>query len=168
MSIDIVIGLLLAFAIYRGYRRGAFEMIASFVIFIAALLLASAFGTQVGRALMHASYWHPIAGFFIVFVGLLIIGSFFTKSIKPKKGLISLLDRIAGAFLSGVRMLIIIGLVAASFRLFHLPSAQSVNKSKLYGIAYSAASSLVTQIKPLATTVTDDIFNEPPPEPTEK
>lgn len=163
MSIDIIIGLMLAFAIVKGYRRGAVEIIVSFVIFIAALVLSSMFGTQVGKALLGSSYLHPFIGFLIVFVGLLVVGSVITKSIKPKKGFFAGLDKIFGAAIGGIRMLLIIGLIAAGFRIVHLPSSETARSSKFYGIAIRATAMLVSQVKPLATTVSDDIFNDRPP-----
>lgn len=166
MTIDIVIGILLALAIYKGYRRGAVDIVASFILFVAALFVASAIGTVVGKALLGSSYLHPVIGFFIVFLVLMVIGSSIIKRIKPKKGVISGLDRIAGAGLGGLRMLLVIGLVAAFFRLFHVPSSSTMKGAVLYPAALHTTSLVVAQIKPLATSSSDEFFNDRPVQPS--
>lgn len=160
MTLDIIILLLLAFAVWRGYQKGFFQIVASFVLFIVALLLGSVLGTVLGKALFGSSYLNPIIGFFIGFIAILIVGFFIIKKIKPKHGIISAIDRILGAALSGIRMLLIIGLVAAFFRLFHLPSSKTVNESKLYSVSLDGVAAIVNQLKPLAATTNSDILND--------
>ncbi|HET9137379.1 MAG TPA: CvpA family protein [Candidatus Kapabacteria bacterium] len=160
MTLNIIILLLLAFALWRGYQKGLFQIIASFVLFIAALLLGSALGAVIGKALISDSYLNPIIGFFIGFIVIMVAGFYVIKKIKPKKGVISGIDRILGAIFSGVRMLLVIGLVAAFFRLFHQPPSKSINESKLYSVSLDGVAAIVHQLKPLAATSNSDIFND--------
>jgi len=160
MSINIIILLLLAFAIWRGYQKGFFQIVASFVLFIVALLLGSALGNVLGWRLFGDSFLNPIICFFIGFIAILVIGFFLIKKINPKRGIISGIDRILGAALSGVRMLLIIGLVAAFLRVFHLPSYKTINESKLYSVSLDGVAAIVNQLKPLAATTKSDILND--------
>ncbi len=162
MIIDLIIGLFLALSIWRGWRRGAVEIVASLALLIVSMLVASAFGTQVGNALGSSGYLRPIFGFFIVFIVLMIVGSFIIKRIKPKRGVISFFDRLLGAVLSGVKTLLIIGLVCAFFRLFQLPSADTVKGSVLYPATLTATSTIVAQLKPLAVKLSNDVFDDHP------
>ena len=157
--LDIIIIALLGFSIYRGWRRGLFQILASFVLFIVAVLLGSALGAVISKALFKEEYLGPL-GFFIGFLAIYLVGLFVIKRIKPKKGLISVADRVLGAVLSGVRMLLLIGFIAAFFKLFHLPSSQTINESKLYGVSVTTAAAIVTQLKPLAVQPSTDLLND--------
>ncbi len=163
MILDLVIGLVLALAVWRGWRRGMIEIIASFLLLLVAMFIASMFGTQVGDSLGNSGYLRPIFGFFIVFIVLMIVGSFIIKKIKPKRGVISFFDRIFGAVFSGLRMLLIVGLVCAFFRLFQLPSAATVNSSKIYPTILTITSNIASQLKPLTSKLSEGVFDDTPP-----
>ncbi len=90
----------------------------------------------------------------------MVLGSFILRKIKPKRGVIGFADKIIGALLSGVRMLLIIGLIAAIFRLLQVPSPETANGSAFYKASLNSVSLLVRQIKPIAVSATDDILNK--------
>ena len=87
MILDIIVIALIVFAAFRGWRKGAVRIIGAFVILIAAILIASAFGTQFGRAIgVGPTLLHPVTGFFILFFILYIVGSFLRRFLTPKSG----------------------------------------------------------------------------------
>jgi uncharacterized membrane protein required for colicin V production len=157
--LDIIIVLLLLYALWSGWRKGATRILGGIIVFVAALVLGTLFGNAVGYTLMPSSYLAPIVGFFILFILVMVVGSFFTKKISPRRGIFAGLDKLFGAAFSVVRMVFLIGLVAAFFRLFHVPSASTANRSTLYPVTLHSAASVVTQLKPLAIKLSDDAID---------
>src|SRR5689334_9388976 len=110
MILDIVILAIVVFAAFRGWRRGAVAIIGSIVILIAAILLASALATPVGKMIgLGPTLLHPVTGFFIVFILLLIAGSFLKKFLTPKAGIFAGANRILGLFFGVLRAVLLLG-----------------------------------------------------------
>src|SRR5690349_9682005 len=103
MILDIVIIIFIALAAFRGWRKGAVRIIGGFIILIAAILLASAFGTQFGKAIgVGPTLLHPVIGFFILFIIIYFIGGFLKRFLTPKSGMLSGINKIIGLILSVV------------------------------------------------------------------
>ena len=111
-GIDIVAGVLILFASWRGWKKGASGILMGFVTLVGAIVIATLFGTPFGKALgIGAKYIHPIVGFFILFFIVYFIGSFIERKIKPKQGLFAGANNILGAAFGFLRMTLILGLI---------------------------------------------------------
>src|SRR5688500_9287275 len=133
MIYDIIIAVLILIAVWKGWGKGAIKQIISLGIIIAAALLASALGTPIGKALgIGQRYLQPIFGFFILFAVLYIVGQFVARLIKPKVGVSAAINNFIGAAVSGLKMIFIIGIVAAFLRMFGFPSEDNVKDTVLY------------------------------------
>ncbi|HYM20288.1 MAG TPA: CvpA family protein [Candidatus Kapabacteria bacterium] len=161
--LDIIIAVLLVYSLWSGWRRGATRIIGSIIIFASALIIGTLAGSMAGHAVMGGSYLAPIVGFFVVFIAAQIVGSFFIKRLQPKHGIFAGMDKLFGATLSGIRMLLLIGLAAAFFRLFHVPSSAAANRSTLYSASLQTTASMVSQLKPLAVRLSDDVIEKSKP-----
>lgn len=159
MTADLVIGILLLLAIWKGWNRGLVAMLASFILFIGAIIIAGILGGAIGSSLFGTSVLAPVTGFFVCFLVIIVIGNFIIKKVKPKKGIVAGADKILGAVAGGLRMLLTIGLVLALLRLFHLPSASSVGSSKLYRISLNSIGLLASPLKPL-TEFSEHMFDQ--------
>ncbi|MEP7234504.1 MAG: CvpA family protein [Ignavibacteriota bacterium] len=164
MIIDLIVAGLLLVSLISGWRKGALTMIATIVVLLGSILLATAFGTQAGKILgFGPTLLHPVIGFFVVFLLLLIAGSFLKKFIKPKRGLLAGADKIIGSVFGLVRAFLLIGLLFGFLRIFQFPSATMANKSTLYPIILKPVATLVSQLRPLASQLSGEVYDEVSP-----
>ncbi len=157
MTIDIIIGILLLLALWKGWSRGFVSMLASFLLFVGAIIIAGLIGEGIGKSFFGGSYLAPVLGFFLCFIVIVVVGRFIIKRIKPKQGMLAGLDKLLGAIAGGLRMLLSIGLILAVLRLFHLPSASTVGSSKLYRLSLGSVGLLASPLKPL-TEFSEHVF----------
>ncbi len=159
---DIIIIVLIALGTYRGFRKGAVAIIIGFVVFIAAMIIATLFGTAFGNLLTFvAQYLRPTVGFFLLFVLLLIAGGFIKRTLTPKQGMFAGLNKILGAGIEFVKTVLLLGLLFSFMRIFGLPSVDSVKTSKTYPMVLDATALIVKQIKPLVSSFkSSDVFDE--------
>jgi uncharacterized membrane protein required for colicin V production len=163
MILDLIIIAIIAFAAYRGWRKGAISMIGSLIILIAAILIASAFGTQFGKVIGAGNtLLRPVTGFFILFVILFIIGQFLKKFITPKRGIFAGADKLVGIIFSLLRAVLVLGLIFGFLRIFELPSSKAANESKTYPIILKSSALMVSQLKPLVGSLSSEIFETMP------
>ncbi len=161
MILDIIIIALIIFAAFRGWRKGAVRIIGAFVILIVAILIASAFGTQFGRAIgIGPTLLHPVTGFFILFFILYIIGSFLRRFLTPKSGIFSGANKILGLILNVIIFVLVLGLVFGFLRIFQLPSTKLASESKTYPLVLKSSAILVSQIKPLVGQISNDVYDD--------
>ena len=161
MILDIIIIVLLAIAAWNGWRKGAITMLASIVILIAAVVIAAIFGTPVGKAIgIGPTLLHPVTGFFILFVVLLFAGSYLKKMIKPKRGLFAGGDKFLGLIFGLFRAVLLLGLLFAFLRIFQFPSTKLANQSTTYPIVLRSSALMVSQLKPLASQLSSEVYED--------
>jgi uncharacterized membrane protein required for colicin V production len=161
MILDIIIIAIIAFAAFRGWRKGAVRIIGGFVILIAAILIASAFGTEFGKAIgVGPTLLHPVTGFFILFFILYIIGSFLRRLLTPKSGIFAGANSLIGLLLNAIISVLILGLLFGFLRIFQLPSTKLANESKTYPIVFKSSALLVSQLKPLVSQLSSDVYED--------
>ena len=154
MIYDVIIALLILIAAWKGWGKGAIRQIISLAIIIAAALLASALGTPIGKALgIGQKYLQPIFGFFILFAVLAIVGYFLARLIKPKVGLTATLNNLVGAAVSALKMIFIIGIVAAFLRMFGFPHEDNVKDTVLYPFTMKTSALIVSQVRDLVSNL---------------
>jgi uncharacterized membrane protein required for colicin V production len=154
MIYDIIIAVLILLAAWKGWGKGAIRQIVSLGIIIAAALLASSLGTPIGKALgIGQKYLQPIFGFFILFAVLAIVGQFLARLIKPKVGVSAGLNNLMGAALSALKMIFLIGIVAAFLRMFGFPHEDNVKDNVLYPFTMKTSALIVSQIRDLVSNL---------------
>jgi uncharacterized membrane protein required for colicin V production len=163
MILDVIIILILAFAGFLGWRKGAVSMIGSLIILVAAILLASAFGTSFGKMVgIGNTLLRPVTGFFLLFIILFIVGQFLKRFVTPKKGIFAGADKFVGVIFSVLRTVLLLGLLLGFLRIFELPSSKTANSSATYPIVLKSSALLVSQLKPLAVSLSSDVFDTMP------
>ena len=161
MILDIIIVALLGFAIYSGWRKGAITMFVSIIVLIAAVLVATIFGTPFGKAIgVGPTLLHPVTGFFVLFIILLLIGSFVKKWIKPKRGFLAGADKVFGSVFGFLRAVLLLGLLFGFLRIFQLPSTRTSNSSILYPHVLRSSALLVSQLKPLVGQLSSEVYDD--------
>jgi uncharacterized membrane protein required for colicin V production len=161
MILDLIIVALIVIAAYRGWRKGAISMLVSILVLIGAILIATALGTPFGKAIgIGPTLLHPVVGFFILFIIVLIVGNFLKKWLRPKSGLFAGADRFFGLIFSVLRAVLLLGLFFAFLRIFQFPSAKLVNQSSAYPIVLKSSALMVSQLKPLASQLSGEVYED--------
>ena len=119
--LDIVIGLLLIYGLYKGFINGLFVEIASIIALIAGLFGAIHFSYIAGDYLSQNMEWNEryinITAFIITFVIIVLVvhlaGKFLTKI--ADFAMLGLLNKLAGAIFGALKVVVIIGALLVFF-----------------------------------------------------
>ncbi|GAB5474669.1 MAG: hypothetical protein Mars2KO_27680 [Maribacter sp.] len=119
--IDIVLGLLLLYGLYKGLRNGIFVEIASIIALIAGIFGAIHFSYVAGDYLYENMQWDEryinIAAFVITFIVIVVAvhlaGKLLTKI--ADFAMLGLLNKIAGAIFGVVKVAVILGAILIFF-----------------------------------------------------
>jgi membrane protein required for colicin V production len=86
MFIDIVFGLVIILALWKGYRRGLvvglFSLLAIFIGLAAALKLSAVVADHLGKAINISQQWLPFLSFLLVFIVVIILVRLAAKALE--------------------------------------------------------------------------------------
>ncbi len=140
--LDIVLGLLLIYGLYKGLRNGLFVEIASIIALIAGLYGAIHFSYIAGDYLSKNMEWNEryinIASFIITFIIIVLVvqlaGKFLTKI--ADFAMLGLLNKLAGAIFGALKVAVIIGALLVFFdranSSINLVKSETLEESVLY------------------------------------
>lgn len=119
--IDIVLGLLIGYGLYKGLKNGIFVEIASLIALIAGIFGAIHFSYIAGNYLHQNMQWDEryinIAAFIVTFIAIVFVvhlaGKFLTKI--ADFAMLGLLNKIAGAIFGALKVAVILGAVLIFF-----------------------------------------------------
>ncbi|MEX0291000.1 MAG: CvpA family protein [Flavobacteriaceae bacterium] len=140
--LDIVLGLLLIYGLYRGLKNGLFVEIASIVALIAGLFGAMHFSYIAGNYLSQNMNWDEryinLIAFIITFIVIVLVvhlaGKFLTKI--ADFAMLGLLNKIAGGLFGALKVAVILGALLVFFDRANsslgIVKKETVQKSVLY------------------------------------
>ena len=140
--LDIVIGLLLIYGLYKGFINGLFVEIASIIALIAGLFGAIHFSYIAGDYLSQNMEWNEryinITAFIITFVIIVLVvhlaGKFLTKI--ADFAMLGLLNKLAGAIFGALKVAVIIGALLVFFERanssINMVKSETLEESILY------------------------------------
>lgn len=119
--LDIVLGLLLAYGLYKGLKNGLFVELASLIALIAGIFGAIHFSYIAGNYLHEHMQWDEryinLAAFIITFIAIVMLvhmaGKFLTKI--ADFAMLGLLNKIAGGLFGALKVAIILGALLIFF-----------------------------------------------------
>ena len=140
--LDIIIGLLLLYGLYKGVRNGLFVELASLVALVAGLYSAIHFSSIVGEYLSKNMEWNErymnTASFLITFIIIVLIvnmaGRLLTK--VADFAMLGLLNKIAGGIFGALKVAVILGALLIFFdrtnNQLGFVKQESIDESTLY------------------------------------
>jgi membrane protein required for colicin V production len=141
--LDIILGVLLAYGLFRGLKNGFFVEIASVIALIAGIYGAIHFSYLTSDYLSERLDWDPtyikITAFIITFIGIVVVvhllGKFLTR--VADFAMLGLLNRIAGGIFGLVKVAVILGALLIFLERANLPlhwvEPETFEESVLYG-----------------------------------
>ena len=140
--LDIVLGLLLIYGLYKGLKNGLFVEIASIIALVAGLFGAIHFSYIAGDYLSNNMEWNEryinIASFIITFIIIVLVvqlaGKFLTKI--ADFAMLGLLNKLAGAIFGALKVAVILGALLVFFERanssVNLVKSETLEESVLY------------------------------------
>ena len=140
--LDIILGVLLAFALYKGVRNGLFVELASLVSLLAGIYFAIKFSSFIKELLAGFVKWNPntiqvvafILTFILVVIGISLLGKFLTGI--ADFAFLGWLNKIGGGFFRVLKTILIIGIVFKVFEKINyhnfLAKKETLDKSLFY------------------------------------
>ncbi|MGB5500174.1 MAG: CvpA family protein [Maribacter sp.] len=140
--LDIVLGLLLIYGLYKGLKNGLFIEIASIIALVAGLFGAIHFSYIAGDYLSRNMEWNEryinIASFIITFIIIVVVvhlaGKFLTKI--ADFAMLGLLNKLAGAIFGTLKVAVILGALLVFFERanssVNLVKSETLEESTLY------------------------------------
>ena len=140
--LDIVLGLLLIYGLYKGLKNGLFVEIASIIALVAGLYGAIHFSYIAGDYLSRNMEWNEryinIASFIITFIIIVLVvqlaGKFLTKI--ADFAMLGLLNKLAGAIFGALKVAVILGALLVFFERanssVNLVKSETLEESTLY------------------------------------
>jgi membrane protein required for colicin V production len=141
--LDVTLGLLLAFGLYKGLKNGLFVELASIVALIAGIFGAIHFSYITGEYLAENLHWDEkymnIASFMITFIIILVLVYLLAKLLTKIAdfAMLGLLNKIAGGIFGALKVAVMIGAVLVFFdtvnQAKNIIEEETKNESVLYG-----------------------------------
>ena len=140
--LDIILGVLLAFALYKGIRNGLFVELASLVSLLAGIYFAIKFSSFIKEILAGFVKWYPntiqvvafVLTFILVVIGISLLGKFLTGI--ADFAFLGWLNKIGGGFFRVLKTILIIGIVFKVFEKINyhnfLAKKETLDKSIFY------------------------------------
>lgn len=140
--LDIILGILLAFALYKGIRNGLFVELASLVSLLAGIYFAIKFSSFIKELLAGFVKWNPntiqvvafILTFLLVVIGISLLGKFLTGI--ADFAFLGWLNKLGGGFFRVLKTILIIGIVFKVFEKINyhnfLAKKETLDKSLFY------------------------------------
>ncbi|WP_348812163.1 CvpA family protein [Flavobacterium maritimum] len=119
--LDIVLGVLLAFALYKGIKNGLFIELASLISLLAGIYFAIKFSSFMKNILSGFFHWNPntiqitafILTFIVVVIGISLLGKFLTG--LADFAYLGLPNKIGGGFFRVLKTVLIVSIVFTVF-----------------------------------------------------
>jgi len=134
MILDIILAIIVVFAVFRGYRRGLIVGIFSFIAIIiglaAAIKLSLVVAGFLGDSVKISGEWLPLISFIIVFVGVVLLVRLGANFIQrtAEVAMLGWLNRVGG-----VVFYLVIYIAVFSVLLFYATQVQVLKSETIHG-----------------------------------
>lgn len=119
--LDIILGVFLAFALYKGFRNGLFVELASLISLLAGIYFAIKFSSFIKEILVGFVHWSPqtiqivafVFTFILIVIGITLLGKVLTGI--ADLAFLGLLNKLGGGFFRVLKTILIISIVFTIF-----------------------------------------------------
>ena len=161
--LDIVFGVLLALAFFKGIKNGLFVELASFISLLLGIYIAVKFSSVVRDILTQYVKWNPntiqVIAFMLTFIGVVLIvtvtGKFLTG--VADFAFLGWLNKIGGGFFRVLKTILIISIVFAVFEKINynhfLVKKETLDQSVFYNPIQKTAQFMYPSLKELYSSL---------------
>lgn len=137
--IDIIIGIIIIYAAYRGFREGIVLQLGGIIGLLLGVYLAFRYGKALGEWMRLEEGTALVVGFLCIVIGVLIAISLLGHLMRGlfKIAGLGIFDQIGGLVLGAAKMALILSLLILVFETInnnrHWVSQERIDRSRLYG-----------------------------------
>ena len=157
--LDIILGALLAFSLYKGIKNGLFVEVASFVSLLLGIYLAIKFSSLMKEIIMKHVSWNPntiqVTAFILTFI-LVVIGVYFLAKILTGIADFAFLgwaNKLGGGFFRVLKTILILSVIIVLFEKINfnnmLAKQETLDKSIFYNPIKKVAAFVYPSIEKL-------------------
>lgn len=138
MILDLVFGLVIILALFKGYKRGLilglFSLISVIVGLAAALKLSATVAGYIGKAVKVSDHWLPLISFVIVFIAVVLLIRLGAKIIERsfEIAMLGWLNKLGGMVLFVVMYVLVISVVLFYGEQMKLIPTETIKQSITY------------------------------------
>lgn len=157
--LDLIVCLVLALAVFNGWRRGLILQLCSLVAVVAAIFLASRYGAEVGAALKLDAEYAEAGGFVVVLLAAMLLVALAARLVRKIFHFagFGLVDVLLGVVVAAAKYLLLLSLAFAAFEKINvggaLLSEEKIEASK----SYQPVRNLSRQILPFVGWLSDEV-----------
>ncbi|MDO4757830.1 MAG: CvpA family protein [Rikenellaceae bacterium] len=159
--LDLIILIVLALALWNGWRRGLIMQLFSLVAIVAAIWLAARYGGEAGAFLKLDDAYREPAGFVVVLLGGLLLVALLARLVRKvfQFAGFGLIDRLGGVLVAAAKYLLLLSLAFAAFEHINVNHAflskEKIETSK----GYAPVRNLSRQILPFVEWLGEEVNN---------
>ncbi len=146
--IDLIVLLILIFALYNGWKDGAIMQLCSILSILVGVWLASHYGALVGDMLHMGSNYSMVGGFLVVMVAVIIAAALVSRILRKIFSAVGLggVDILLGIVISVCKFAVILSVLFGAFdglnKNLDLVESKTLDESKLYRPIIKISSSI--------------------------
>jgi membrane protein required for colicin V production len=165
MLIDIIVFLLLALAIFKGYSKGLVVAVFSFLAFViglaAALKLSAIVAEYLGHSTSISQRWLPVLAFAFVFIAVVLLVRLGAKAIEGalKIAMLGWANRLGGIFFYALLYLFIFSLILFYSEKLHLIRPETTQASITYTVIHPIGPKVISGLA-VVLPFFKNMFNE--------
>ncbi len=155
--LDIILGVLLAFAFYKGLKNGLFVELASLVSLLAGIYFAVKFSSFIRDILMGYVKWNPntiqVVAFILTFIAVVVLVTILGKFLTgiADFAFLGWLNKLGGGFFRVLKTVLIISIVFAIFEKINynhiLAKKETLDNSLFYNPIQKTAEYMYPSLK---------------------
>jgi membrane protein required for colicin V production len=155
--LDIILGVLLAFALYKGIRNGLFVELASLVSLLAGIYFAVKFSSFMRDILIRYVKWNPntiqVVAFILTFIAVVVVVTILGKFLTgiADFAFLGWLNKLGGGFFRVLKTILIISIVFAIFEKINynniLAKKETLDNSLFYNPIQKTAGYMYPSLK---------------------
>ena len=155
--LDIILGVLLAFAFYKGIRNGLFVELASLVSLLAGIYFAVKFSSFMRDILIRYVKWNPntiqVVAFILTFIAVVVVVTILGKFLTgiADFAFLGWLNKLGGGFFRVLKTILIISIVFAIFEKINynniLAKKETLDNSLFYNPIQKTAGYMYPSLK---------------------
>ncbi|MFI3319969.1 MAG: CvpA family protein [Rikenellaceae bacterium] len=159
--IDIIVAVVMLFAIYNGWRQGVILQLCSFVGIIAGVWLGVKFGGYIGSMVGISEQYAAVGGFLIIVIGVIIAVALLSRVAQKifKFAGLGAVDIVLGILFSSLKFGLILAVIFSSFDKFNNTMKFVDDETLSSSITYRPIVDLSTQVFPALEWAQTQITN---------
>lgn len=157
--LDLIVCVVLALAVFNGWRRGFIMQLCSLVAVVAAIFLAARYGAEAGALLKLDPQYAEAGGFVVVLLAAMLLVSLAARLVRKlfQFAGFGLVDILLGIVVAAAKYLLVLSLAFAAFEKINVNEVFLSQEKMQASKSYQPVRNLSRQILPFVGWLSDEV-----------